>query len=224
MELAASEGAFGGVGFLRGNLMQTPFYRRQSAFTLIELMVVISILGLLMTMVLGVQRYAQTKSNRGRAEAEIAALCAAAEAYKADQGTYPRSGETDALKGVNDSAPVEPSGDYKNANLSLYSMLTGDADFNGKPDSMEGKPGATPLYMTFKGSQLSWSGGAAGNGTVLFIRDPWGKAYPYGYSTARNAALERDGRDDPSAGHNITFDVWSIAASPDKPAAWISNW
>ena len=197
---------------------------RRTAFTLIELMVVISILGMLMSMILGIQRYAQTKSNRSRAEAEIAAICAAAEAYKADNGSFPRSTETDALSGINESAPSDPSLEYIESNLALYKMLTGDADLNGRPDSTEGIKSATPLYLTFKAAQLSWSGGASGSGTVLFARDPWGKAYPYGYSTKRNAALEKNGVDDPTAGHNITFDVWCIADTASKPAAWISNW
>jgi len=204
--------------------MRTHSLERRTAFTLIELMVVISILGILMSMILGIQRYAQTKSNRSRAEAEIAAISAAAEAYKADNGSFPRSTETDALSGVNDSAPSDPGQDYKDSNLALYVMLTGDADKNGRPDSTEGKTGALPLYMTFKAAQLSWSGGVNGSGNVLFARDPWGKAYPYGYSTKRNAALEKNGADDPTVGHNITFDVWCIAGTPDKPAAWISNW
>ena len=204
--------------------MTRTFQKRTAAFTLVELMVVISILGILMSLILGVQRYAQTKSNRSRAEAEIAAISAACEAYKADQGTYPRSTETDALPGVSDFAPTTPSDDYIKSNLALYSMITGDLDKNGVPDSTQGVAGASTAYITFKFSQLVWSGNAAGSGTVLYMRDPWGKGYPYGYSTARNAALETNGKDDATKGHNITYDIWSTADSPNRPAAWISNW
>ncbi len=58
-------------------------------FTLIELLVVITIIAILAGLVLQTAGYVQKKAARSRAEAEIAALSAALESYKADMGDYP---------------------------------------------------------------------------------------------------------------------------------------
>lgn len=182
-----------------------------------ELIVVVGVISLLMSMVLGIQRYAQAKSSRSRAEGEVAALGAAAEAYKVDMASYPRSAETDAMPSLGSI----PENSYYEASRALYAMLSGDADLNGRPDVSEGKANSSQVYFAFKGAMLRMTGTQ-----VSYIRDPWDSgAIPraYGYSTKR-AALLSSGKDDPSAGHNITFDLWSTANAPENPAAWITNW
>ena len=186
-------------------------------FTLVELLVVLGVMGALMGMAMGVQRYAMTKSARSRAEAEIAGLSAAAEGFKADQATYPRSGDTDAMVSLE-------NGDHDSfltANKALYVLLSGDSDLNGKADATEGLPNATPSYFAFKPAMLRVSGSS-----VVYIRDPWdssGQSRPYGYSTKRAAALQAGG-DDPTAGYNVTFDLWSTGHLPSNPNSWIKNW
>ena len=61
----------------------------RDGFTLIELLVVISIIAILASLVRSAAGYVQKKGARSRAEAEIAALEAALESYKADNGDYP---------------------------------------------------------------------------------------------------------------------------------------
>ena len=58
-------------------------------FTLIELLTVITVIAILAALVLQTAGYVQKKAARSRAEAEIAALSAALESYKADMGGYP---------------------------------------------------------------------------------------------------------------------------------------
>jgi len=65
--------------------------RRYSAFTLIELIVVVSIIAVLGALVLSTAGYARKKGARARAETEIAAMSAACENYKADNGVYPNN-------------------------------------------------------------------------------------------------------------------------------------
>jgi len=166
---------------------------------------------------MGVQRYAMTKAARSRAEVEIAGLSAAAEGFKADQATYPRSGETDTLVSIDNGQHST----FLSANKALYVLLSGDADLNGKSDVSEALPNAMPAYFAFKSALLSMSGSS-----VAYIRDPWdssGESRPYGYSTKRAAALQA-GIDDPMAGYNITFDLWSTGHLPSNPGAWIKNW
>src|SRR5438132_9959206 len=68
-----------------------------AAFTLIELIVVIAIIVILAGLVLSTVGYVQKKAARSRAETEIAAMSAACESYKADNGVYPQNGDTNAL-------------------------------------------------------------------------------------------------------------------------------
>lgn len=65
------------------------------AFTLIELLVVITVIAILSGLVLNTAGYIQKKSARSRAEAEVAALSAAIESYKLDNGDYPSGTNSD---------------------------------------------------------------------------------------------------------------------------------
>ncbi len=71
---------------------------RRRAFTVIELLIVMSIIIVLAGLILATSGYVQKKGARSRAEAEIAAMSAALESYKADNGIYPTNADTDALK------------------------------------------------------------------------------------------------------------------------------
>ena len=85
-------------------------------FTLIELLVVITIIAILAALALQTAGYVQKKAARSRAEAEIAALSAALESYKADNGDYPvgtnGNPDTTASSGTNNAflrAALAPS-------------------------------------------------------------------------------------------------------------------
>ena len=67
------------------------------AFTLIELIVVVGIIAILSALVLSTVGYARKKAARARAETEIAAMSAACENYKADNGVYPRQSNANTL-------------------------------------------------------------------------------------------------------------------------------
>src|SRR5437867_12835134 len=69
-------------------------FSARSAFTLIELVVVVGIILILAGLVLSTAGYARKKGARARAETEIAALSAACESYKADHGIYPTNSDT----------------------------------------------------------------------------------------------------------------------------------
>ena len=63
--------------------------RNRWAFTLVELLVVISIIGILSAMTVGVARLASEKMKRERIVGELNSLVTAIEAYKAKFGSYP---------------------------------------------------------------------------------------------------------------------------------------
>ena len=199
-----------------------------SAFTLIELIVVTAVIIILTGLVLSTVGYVQKKGARARAETEIAAMSAACENYKADNGTYPRGPATAITIGtvtipanVTDSLDARTKGDptsntnptYGESSLYLYTLLSGDSTGNR---NSTGKS-----YMQFKPNMLQPSGGT---GTVTAIADPFG--YSYGYSTANQA-------DPNNLGYNPTFDLWSTSGETAPKAGetfqqyqlrWVKNW
>ena len=196
--------------------------RHYNAFTLIELIVVVGIIIVLAGLVLSTVGYARKKGARARAETEIAAMSAAIENYKSDNGIYPRGpasaitiGTVTIPANATDNLNARLRGDpadttdptYGETSLYLYTLLSGDSTGNRSPTGKS--------YMAFKPNMLLPAGGT---GPVTAISDPFGNSY--GYSTANQA--------DPVTpkGYNPTFDLWSTAGgttTSDAPK-WIKNW
>jgi type II secretory pathway pseudopilin PulG len=188
---------------------------RYNAFTLIELIVVVGIIIVLAGLVLSTVGYARKKSARARAETEIAAMSAACENYKADNGVYPSNANTNGLDARmmgNPTGTTDPT--YSNTSVYLYITLSGDTNANRNPTGKS--------YMSFKPNMLLPPGGS---GNVTAIADPFGNSY--GYSTIRAATQ------DTTKGYNPTFDLWSTTGLTTNPPVtppdpitpqWIKNW
>jgi type II secretory pathway pseudopilin PulG len=189
--------------------------RSKASFTVIELLVVIAIIIILASLILSTVGYVQKKGARSRAEAEIAAMSAALESYKADNGIYPTdSNTTEKLKASLDPDGGDPS-KFIDAGKYFYKAVSGDTD--GDPSTgIETKP-----YFAFKPNMLSPNPPAANT----YVHDPFGNCY--GYSTVK--AANPTGTD----GYNPTFDLWSTAGETAKKSGetfqqyqqrWIKNW
>jgi type II secretory pathway pseudopilin PulG len=207
-------------GVRRGERLTSRF---AGAFTLIELIVVITVIVILTGLVLSTVGYAQKKGARARAETEIAALSAACESYKADNGIYPRGNAADPSTGTppfdTDSLNAKTEGNpsnYAAASLLLYKVLSGDMNANRQIDA--GETGRS--YFAFKPNMLLPAPPSTAD--VTAIRDPFGNSY--GYSTANQY--------DPTKGYNPTFDLWSTSGLTATPGGtpdtitpqWIKNW
>jgi prepilin-type N-terminal cleavage/methylation domain-containing protein len=180
------------------------------ALTLIELLVVMAIILVLAGLILATSNYVQKKGYRSRAEAEIAAISAALENYKADNGVYPSNGDTAALLPNKMGDPTQST--YQKASLALYTLISGDTNNDANRISED------KSYFTFKPNQLAPTNQAS---AVLYIKDPFGNSY--GYSTVKASAPT--GTD----GYNPTFDLWSTAgvinaAGAPNQSQWIKNW
>ena len=176
--------------------------RPYTAFTIIELLIVMAIVIVLAGLIMATAGYVQKKGYRSRTEAEIAAISAALENYKADNGIYPRDSVTDNL-----DVSTTNGSDYAAPSLKLYEYLSGDTTHN--------RIAETKTYFVFKPNQLS---PADQTQPVTALRDPFGSSY--GYSTAKSANPTG------AVGYNPTFDLWSIAdGTPGTDhARWIKNW
>lgn len=206
--------------------------RSVGGFTVVELLIVMAVILVLAGLILAISGYVQKKGARSRAEAEIAAMSAALENYKADNGIYPRdsiNNTTNTLTALTDAAyvsktPPDPKPTsydptdtrYASASFYLYGQLSGNTNGDRSTQNQKG-------YFQFKPNMLLPSGGT---GTVTAIRDPFGSSY--GYSTAQQATS--------TLGFNPTFDLWNTAGNgtnaltTDKAleagyeAKWIKNW
>ena len=65
--------------------------RRCTAFTLIEVLVVMVIIAILAAMTVGAVKHASTRSTEARISTEIKSLEVALEAYKLDNGVFPKA-------------------------------------------------------------------------------------------------------------------------------------
>lgn len=224
----------------------------QSAFTLIEMLVVMAVIALLAGIVLSLNGLVQKSAARSRAQGEITAMSMGCDSYKADFGTYPQDAPSgDAVPDTVQLCPLldgDPNAaKYKNASLALYKALSGDTKPGSNPEPAAGhddKPDGrseTKPYYEFRPNQLRKN--AAGE--IEGIQDPFGNIY--GYST-NAASVEQTYRvkvltkpyavRDRNGGFNPTFDLWSTGGvisqdSTDSAQAkalelarksWVKNW
>ncbi len=172
--------------------MKIPSRRHPAAFTLIELMAVITIIVILAGMVVGGLGYVNEKQAREKAKIQIALLSKALEEYKLDMGAYP--GSTAAFGGA---TATGAGGDFSQV---LYNALF----FEGYQYTSPSTPPsnwtkATKIYLPEldpRNSKQGWvtASTAATPSTNLKIIDPWGANYLY--RVGSNA-------------QNPDFDLWS---------------
>ena len=184
--------------------------RGEAAFTLLELLIVISIIIILAGLTIATMGYVQDKGKRSRAEAEIAAISAALESYKADNGIYPTDTNTEGLDSTSSGNPAS----YVTAANKLYQQLSGDQDLvqSTTNDDTKNYLGALSRPTTL----------ATPSGGTPYLKDPWGNAY--GYSTSKSVG---------NNGYNPTYDLWSTVGGTGPKSGetfqqyqqrWIKNW
>jgi prepilin-type N-terminal cleavage/methylation domain-containing protein len=141
--------------------------RPTAAFTLIELLAVITIIGILAGLTLGAAGAVRRHGAASTAKAEVAALQAACDRYFADNNLYPSN------TSVNPGSSVAPTG-YTAAGQVLFTNLVGSATLSAAP--------TTKRYFEPKPAM------AYTTGSPNYLIDPWGYAYGY-YSDGTNAPL-----------------------------------
>ena len=184
---------------------------RLRAFTLIELLGVISIIVILSGLVIGVAGFVQQKAATTKAKAQFKLVEMALEEYKRDAGVLPSI--------------------YDKEGLSIYMMLFGDGVgedgilsdeeaasplVDGEPDLIGAGPGRAEVYLAeldpASNSQKMLKLRSSGEPVPVAVVDPWGKPWRF-RSGADNNPMNPD------------FDIWSAGGD----AKWdtdddIKNW
>jgi prepilin-type N-terminal cleavage/methylation domain-containing protein len=176
-----------------------------SGFTLVELLVVITIIGILAGLVLGVAGNIQKKAAESRARVEIAAIETALERYRIDNGDFPDAQAASFASGDSKYSAGNPS-NYQTAGRTLFTGLAGRTTFSQTSTNTQ--------YIAFKESQIGDPTGSS------YIVDPYGYAYGYVY--------DADG-DPRSLFNRVEPDIWSTAGQTSVSqdyqfARWITNW
>ena len=142
--------------------------REQSAFTLVELLAVITVIGILAGLTLGAAGAVRRHGATSTAKAEVAALQAACDRFYADNNTYPVNTNVSPSSSFTPSATM-----YTTAGRVLFTNLLGSATLTAAPTSKR--------YFEPKPAMVNTTG------NNYFI-DPWGYAYGYN-SDGTNAPL-----------------------------------
>jgi prepilin-type N-terminal cleavage/methylation domain-containing protein len=163
----------------------------KAAFTLIEVMAVITIIVILAGLVVGGMGFVSERQAKEKAKVQIALLSKALEEYKLDMGKYPGSADSTPATGL--------------ITAELYDRLFYQGyEYGENPARTDtpADPKATKIYLadldptSTKQGWVTPSKTAGAKPTAgQVINDPWGK--PYHYRKGTNAM-------------NPDFDLWSV--------------
>jgi prepilin-type N-terminal cleavage/methylation domain-containing protein len=144
-----------------------------AAFTLVELLAVIAIVGVLVAIVFGAANGARERSRRSQAAAELAVLAQALEAYRAQFGDYPRTGAAT-------NAPTGEASTDDGPGI-LFNALTGRRGPGAALVAVDGRCLVTLSAHTLQTEALPVTGNGAQMANAFL--DPWGRRYLYAYKT-----------------------------------------
>jgi len=167
------------------------------AFTLIELLTVISIIAILATISLGIVRGVNQRAGISRAKAELAVLASALDAYKRQYGDYPQAGKSAGSDGSSsDTGTTEANVKATPVaatlvSVKLFNALVGKLGPGTSASQMvaiNGKSFIELGALTLESSDNEDLPSNTGTDPVpnSFL-DPWGNRYLYYYKAAGSA-------------------------------------
>jgi general secretion pathway protein G len=166
--------------------------RDHAAFTLIELMAVITIIVILAGLVIGGMGFVSERQAKEKAKVQMALLSKALEEYKLDFGTYPPTPNKPGNFAT-------PAGTGTSSIMFDFLYWDSDRDASGGVTDTDQKlylPELDPAT-----SKQGWTTTPAGKATIIV--DPWGNQYCY-----------RTGSDSTGKANDATqnpdFDLWSM--------------
>jgi prepilin-type N-terminal cleavage/methylation domain-containing protein len=183
--------------------MQTNQRNGHAAFSLIEMMAVVTIIVILAGLVIGAMGFVTEKQARAKGQVQIQLLSKSLEEYKLDFGTYPPT--TNSAKGEGNSKI-------------LFKALYWDSDNDGQGAAEGNMAGDVDqkIYVPELDpatNKQGWTSGKASTATKIV--DPWNNEYRY------RTATDSTGKNNTNT-QNPDFDLWSVGkdgkTSPSSPA------
>ncbi len=147
--------------------------RRASAFSLLEVLTVIALVGLLVAIAFTATGGARERAHRARCRSDLVVLAQALEAYRATFGDYPKTGAA-----ANDPAGAAATDDGPGI---LFNALVGRRGPGATLVPMVARSTVTLSAFALQSGDLPAAGTSAQSANAFL--DPWGRRYLYCYKT-----------------------------------------
>ncbi|MGI8604205.1 MAG: type II secretion system protein [Verrucomicrobiales bacterium] len=204
-----------------------PVHRPRSGFTLVELMITITLIGLLSALGLLAMKHANTTARREKAKAHKQVIISFLDAYAKDYGTYPSPKEGGGGQTVSVGGYAYPSGGA----IALYQALSGDGDSALDGGNVESQgilqsmgPSAKAYWPDLDPKTNPQRIVHSENGQYMLV-DPWGAPWQYLVPPPLDVKNQDDFDKDKTKYHNLkTYDLWSFGGDPTNEKSWIKNW
>lgn len=192
--------------------MKTPSRRHSAAFTLVEMMAVITIIVILAGIVVGGMGYVNEKQASSKAKVQIKRLEAALEEYKLDNGSYPPT--------------ADKTGTFTSSGTStssiLFNYLYLDSDRDGQTGTSDTDQKIYLPELDPANNKQGWTI-ATTPATDTKITDPWGNEYCYRSAFGEPPVPPATGTAPANTNtQNPDFDLWSLGkdgkSTPDSPS------
>jgi len=178
----------------------------ESAFTLIELMAVITIIVILAGLVVGGMGYVTERQAKSKASVQIALISKALETYKLDMGQYPPN--TLPKKNGSNTSPETLYIPLFQEGYAYGKETTTPTTWKKQIDGVD-VPKATTIYLSDMDpttTKQGWMDPVPGTSpqppASVKVNDPWGAEYRYRSAKFATGAANTDAQ-------NPDFDLWS---------------